>query len=110
MVYSPLSMARRHVLCDLYSRCEALEGAVPVFIAAAEEAEGPNLIGHVDQCLGIYADAFTFHVPDDICKLLSGGSYSYSLEYEFTNPSDRTSRGRIRLSSISLIEIGRAHV
>ena len=74
-----------------------------MFIASAKEEDAPNLIGHMDQSLGLYADAFTFHVPDDVCKLLSGGHFSYSFEYEFADPKARTSRGRIRLSSVSLV-------
>jgi len=103
MSYSPLSMSRRHVLGDLYLRCETIHGEVPVFMSPAGEEEVPSAIGHIDQCLGEYADAFTFHLPDEICKLLSGGHYSYSFEYEFTDPKLRTSRSRIRLSSVLLI-------
>jgi hypothetical protein len=103
MSFSPLSMARRHVLGDLYLRCDRLVDDVPVFVVSSVEGEAPNLVGHVNQSLGTYADAFTFHLPDDVCKLLAGGHYSYSFEYEFADTAARTSRSRICLSSVSLI-------
>jgi len=104
MSHSPLSMARRHVLGTLYSRCEALTDNVPVFITPAEGDDGePALTGHVSQTADLYADAFIFDLPDDVCKQLSAGYYSYSFEYEHADPGLRGSRGPIRLSSISLI-------
>lgn len=102
MSYSPLSLSRRHVLGELYLRCDSVVGNVPVFIAAAENDEPPNVVGHMDQSLGAYVDAFTFHLPEDICKLLSGGYYSYSFEYEFSDPGRSTAGSRVRLSSVCL--------
>lgn len=96
-------MARRHVLGSLYGRCDALTEEVPVFIVPIESEAEPGLAGHVDQSLGHYADAFTFHLEPDICKQLSAGYYSYSFEYEFSEPGARSSQSRIRLSSISLV-------
>ncbi len=103
MTYSPLSMSRRNILGPLYSRCEAVTVDVPVFITPAEGEGEPSLAGHVNQTLGHYADAFTFHLPDEVCKQLSAGYYSYSFEYEFADPRVTSSRSPIRLSSISLI-------
>src|SRR5947209_1064263 len=104
MTHSPLSMSRRHVLGTLYSRCEAITENVPVYITPAEGEDGePTLTGHVCQAPGHYADAFTFHLPDDVCKQLSAGYYSYSFEYEHVDPAVRGSRSPIRISSVSLI-------
>jgi len=98
MTYSPLSMSRRHVLGDLYARCDALTDNVPVYLSATDPE--PLLLGHVDEALGHYSDAFSFHLPDDICKRLSAGHYTYSFGYA---AMDRAiSRGRIQLTSITL--------
>ena len=99
MTYSPLSLSRRHVLGDLYGRCEPLAERVPVYLAGAEE---PELLGHVDQSLGHFADALTFHVADDICKKLSAGHYTYSFDYKFSDPAKNGARGRVILMSIIL--------
>lgn len=91
-------MTRRHVLGELYQRCDQIEGQVPVFIVGSDEPS----IGHVDQCLGHYADAFTFHVPDDICKQLSAGYFTFSFEYELIGAIAPSVSRRIRINSISL--------
>lgn len=101
MSNQPLTMSRRHVLGDLYSRCEpALD--VPVYL----NETGGELLGHVDESLGKYADAFTFHIADDVCKKLAAGHFTYSFDYDFADGSDTTmplAKRRIRLNSILLI-------
>ena len=99
MSYSPLSLSRRHVLGDLYSRCDALLESVPVYLAGVAE---PELLGHADEGLGHFADAFTFHIADDLCKKLSAGQYTYSFDYRFSNPSEKGARDRVVLTSITL--------
>ena len=93
-------MSRRHILGDLNGRCEpALD--VPVFLGSSDG----ELIGHVDESLGRYADAITFHLEDQICKKLAAGQYAYSLEYDFAGEGDATlpaGKRRIRLGSIIL--------
>ena len=93
-------MSRRYILGDLNSRCEpALD--VPVFL---DSSDG-ELIGHVDESHGRYADAITFHLDDQTCKKLAAGQFAYSLEYEFAGDSDATlpaGKRRIRLGSIVL--------
>lgn len=103
MINAPLSITRRHVLGELYSRCDAVTENVPVYIAAGEGVENAGLVGYVDQSLGHYADAFTFHLSPEICKQLSAGYYSYSFEYEFSDPTLSTPRSRVRLTTISLV-------
>lgn len=100
MSYQPLTMARRHVLGDLYSRCDPAE-SVPVYL----NDSGGSLLGHVDESLGKYADAFTFHVAEDICKKLAAGHYTYSFDYDFADVGDAATpaKRRIRLNSILLI-------
>ncbi len=71
-----LSVSRRHVLGQLYGRCEHLE-SIPVYI----EGDEVTVIGQVDEGLGIYADAFVFHLEDQLCKRLAAGQYTYSFDY-----------------------------
>jgi len=92
-------MSRRHILGDLNGRCEpALD--VPVYLDNSGE-----LIGHVDESHGRYADALTFHLEDGVCKKLAAGQFVYSLEYEFADASDASlpsGKRRIKLGSIVL--------
>lgn len=96
MTCSPLAIARRHVLGDLYSRCERIE-SIPVYLNSA----GGEVLGHVDEGLGHYADAFLFHLSEELCKKLSSGHFTYSFEYEYSD-GEGGGRRRIVLSSILL--------
>jgi hypothetical protein len=95
--YSPLSLSRKHVLGDLYVRCDEIIDDIPVYL----EGEEPQVLGHVNQSLGHYADAFSFFVEDIICKKLAAGHYQYSFDYESID--GRRSDSRIKLNSITLI-------
>ena len=98
MKYSPLSISRRHVLGDLYARCEHIE-SIPVFLG--DERTEP--IGHVDESLGIYADAFCFHLTDDDCKKLSTGNFTFSFDYERVEPPGNEARNfKVRLNFVVL--------
>lgn len=99
MIIGPLSMARRHVLGELYNRCEEIAEAIPVYLHATEE---PQLLGHADQSLGHYADAFSFHLDQDHCKRLSAGQYTYSFDYDFADPKITGPASRVKLNSITL--------
>lgn len=99
MLSGPISLSRRHVLGDLYARCDSLSGDLPVYLSGDER----ELLGHVDEGLGHFADAFSFHVADDVCKRLSSGQFTYSFEYEHSEPKTAGSRGRVRLLSITLV-------
>lgn len=78
MSYSPLSLSRRHVLGDLYAKCETSTENVPVYLIGEEN----ELLGHATESLGHYADAMTFHLADDICKRLSAGQYTYEFDVD----------------------------
>jgi hypothetical protein len=95
----PVSFARRHVLGELYGRCDALVEQVPVYLGG----ETPELLGHVDEGLGHYRDAFCFHLDIDTCKRLSAGHYTYSFDYKHTDPDAVGSRGRVTLTKITLV-------
>lgn len=97
MTYSPLALKRRQVLGDLYPLCENLE-MVPVHL---DNADG-ELIGHVDESLGHYADAYLFHLPEDVCKKLSTGHYLYSFDYDYSDPESTGRNRRIKLNYIFL--------
>lgn len=97
MAYSPLSISRRHVLGELHSRCEAIEN-IPVYLVD----EKGELLGHVDQSLGHYADAFSFHLAEDICKRLSSGQFSFSFSYDYVGEAVRGTSRKIKLNFICL--------
>lgn len=92
-------MTRRHVLGDIYAQCDAIV-SVPVYVANIDEK--PERIGHVDEALGQFADAFSFHMADDYCKRLSSGQYTYSFEYDYVGRSMPGIRRRIKIKSITL--------
>lgn len=98
MELGPISFSRRHVLGDLYSRCDAI-GTIPVYL---DTVDG-ELLGHVDQGLGHYADAFSFHLQSDICKKLSSGYFTYAFSYQFSDPEQIKGLRRVTLDSICLV-------
>ena len=99
MALAILSISRRHVLGSIYDRCDAITGSIPVYLAGDE----PELLGYADQALGHYADAFSFHLDADSCKKLSAGQFSYSIGYDHSEPHKDNSRGRVKLTSITLV-------
>ena len=99
MANGPISMTRRHVLGELYARCDAIVDNVPVYL----EGDEHQLLGYVDQSLGHFADAFSFFLEDDVCKKLAAGHFSYSCDYQFSDQAQTTSRSRVTLSSITLV-------
>ncbi|MCC6327271.1 MAG: hypothetical protein IT174_02060 [Acidobacteria bacterium] len=101
MANNPVTMARRYVLGELNVRCEPVEN-VPVYL---DDTAG-EMLGFVDESLGKYADAITFHLAEDVCKKLATGQFTYSLEYDFADGNDTaaaSSKRRIKLSSITLV-------
>jgi hypothetical protein len=93
MSYSPLAIKRRQVLGNFYNRCEKIE-SVPVYM---DDVSG-ELLGHVDESLGKYADAFVFHLSEIVCKKLSTGHYNYGFDYDVLESKN----GHIRLNYIFL--------
>ena len=101
MSYSPLTLSRRHVLGSLYVRCDRMTKDVPVYL----NDETGERLGFVDESLGRYADAFTFHLPEEVCKRLAGGQFTYSFDYHFSEAASRahaTDHRRIKLISVFL--------
>jgi hypothetical protein len=97
MSYSPLAIKRRHVLGDIYNSCDTVE-SIPVYM---NDTSG-ELLGHADESMGQYADAFLFHLSEDICKKLSTGHYHYSFEYDVSYNGEDKKR-HIKLNSIMLV-------
>ncbi|HEY0426646.1 MAG TPA: hypothetical protein VGC76_02465 [Pyrinomonadaceae bacterium] len=97
MSYSPLAIKRNHVLGDIYKNCDSVE-SIPVYL---NDTAG-ELLGHVDESLGRYADAFLFHLPEDICKKLSTGHYNYSFDYDVLYNQNEKKR-HIKLNCILLV-------
>lgn len=99
MTYSPLAIKRRHVLGELYKRCENVE-SIPVYL----DDKSGELLGNVDECLGLYADAFSFHLSEDVCKKLAASGYSYAFDYEFVDKTAKADgKSRIKLNYMLLI-------
>ena len=98
MTSGPISLSRRHVLGDLYTRCDVIT-SIPVYLNSSDG----EMLGHVDQGLGHYADAFSFHLADDICKKLSAGYFTYAFDYQFSDQPAAGQRRRVQLNSICLI-------
>ena len=99
MPLTTLLVSRRHVLGCYHHLCEAID-YLPVFLSETPE----DAIGYVDQTLGRYVDAFSFHLPPDICSDLSGGRFSYSFQYE-KSPVENSEN--IKINSIHLTRLVR---
>jgi hypothetical protein len=97
MSYSPLAIKRSHVLGDIYKQCDPVE-SIPVYM---NDVTG-ELLGHVDESLGHYADAFVFHLSEDICKKLSSGHYNYGFDYEVLDQG-AGKNSHIKLNYIMLV-------
>ena len=77
----------------------SITDSTPVYL---DSVEG-ELLGHVDQGLGHYADAFSFHLQSDIRKKLSAGHYTYAFSYDAESEAQNATRRRIKLDSICLV-------
>ena len=97
MSYSPLAIKRSQVLGDIYSHCEKIE-SIPVYM---NDVSG-ELLGHVDESLGQYADAFVFHLSEGVCKKLSSGHYLYGFDYDVLE-SNTGINSHIKLNCILLV-------
>jgi hypothetical protein len=98
MSYSPLAIKRSRVLGDIYKQCDPVDERIPVYL----NDESGELLGHVDESLGHYADAFVFHLSEDICKKLSSGHFSYGFDYEVLDNKAGKNK-HIKLNRIMLV-------
>ncbi len=97
MSYSPLAIKKSRVLGDIYKNCEPIE-SIPVYM---DDASG-ELLGYADESLGHYADAFVFHLSEDVCKKLSSGHYNYGFDYEVVDKQPDKAR-HFKLNYIMLV-------
>jgi hypothetical protein len=97
MSLQTISIARSQVLGNFNARCEKIE-LIPVYMSEDMETQ----IGFVDQSLGPYADAFSFHLPADMCKRLSSGQFSFSFGYDDKARAKKGNQSRITLNYICL--------
>ncbi len=66
--------------------------------------ESGELLGYVDESMGQYADAFTFHLSEIICKQLSSSHYDYAFGFEYSaNADNADDKKRIKLKHILLV-------
>jgi hypothetical protein len=86
--YSPLTISRSHVLGGIYARCERL--ATKCISVYLNNPAGEKL-GVVDESHGQYADAFTFYLSEENCKMLARGKYDYFFDYQLCEPASATS-------------------
>jgi hypothetical protein len=97
--HSPVSLSRRHVLGDLYPRCDALKGRVPVYL----DGETRELLGHADENLGKFSDAISFFLSDDNCKKLSSGHFTFSFDYHLSKNGGKDVPRHVVVTSITLV-------
>lgn len=99
MSYSPLAIKRSYVLGEIYKQCDPIE-SIPVYM----NNESGELLGYVDESLGHYADAFTFHLSEIVCKQLSSSHFDYAFGFEYAEKTDQTvTKKRIKLNHIMLV-------
>ena len=99
MKYSPLTVKRSNVLGDIYKQCDAIE-SIPVYM---NDQSGEPL-GYVNESMGPYADVFTFHLPETVCKELSSNNYDYAFDFDYSEKTTQAiNKKRIKLNHILLV-------
>jgi hypothetical protein len=99
MTYAPLAIKRRNILGDIYNRCDTVD-SIPVYLNIKSEEP----LGYADESLGHYADAFLFHLPENVCKQLSTGHFDYAFDFDYLDDKDKTNKKRrIKLNCILLV-------
>lgn len=97
MQYSPLAIKRRNILGKLTDKCDTIS-KIPVYLN--DKSEAP--IGFADESMGRYADAFLFHLPEDVCKRLSTNGYDLEIDYDVADQESNGKSERITLNYIIL--------
>jgi len=99
MTYNPLTIKRSNVLGDIYKQCDAIE-SIPVYM---NEQSG-ELLGFVKEDMGRYADVFTFHLSETVCKQLSSNNFDFAFDFDYSDKTTQTSnKKRIKLNHILLM-------
>ena len=98
MQHSPLAIKRRYILGNLADKCDPIN-QIPVYL----DDKSSEPIGFADESLGRYADAFLFHLPEDVCKKLSTNGYDLDIDYAVSESNEQTGKERLRLNHIILV-------
>lgn len=98
-INSPISLSRRHVLGDLYSRCAALTDQVPVYL----EGDDCEVLGHANEQLGVFADAISFFLSEGNCKKLASGGFRFAVDYDVSTAESNVKTGQVVVTSITLL-------
>ena len=97
MTLNTISFKRHNILGKLYQQCESIS-SIPVYLN--DTSEEP--IGTVEESLDRYADAFLFHLPQNVCKKLSTNSYDIGIDYDFAGRDSNSDHHRLKLNHIIL--------
>jgi hypothetical protein len=98
MQFSPLAIKRYYILGNLAEKCEPV-GKIPVYL----DDISAEPIGYADESLGRYADAFVFHLPEEICKRLATNGYDLDVDYQVCDQQTAGEKNaRIKLNHIIL--------
>lgn len=99
MTYNPLTIKRSHVLGNMYKQCDAIE-SIPVYM----NDESGELLGFVREDMGRYADVFTFHLSETVCKQLSSNNFEFAFDFDYSEKTTQAvNKKRIKLNHILLI-------
>lgn len=99
MTYNPLTIKRSNVLGDIHKQCDAIE-SIPVYM---NDCSG-ELLGFVREDTGNYADAFTFHLSETVCKQLSSNNFDFAYDFDYSEKTTQAfNKKRIKLNHILLI-------
>jgi hypothetical protein len=100
MGYSPIAIKRSNILGSIYRQCDVIE-SIPVYL----NDESGEMLGYVDESMGHFADAFTFHLPETICKQLSTSHFDYAFGFDYLEQKEPTAgKKRIKLNHIALVK------
>jgi hypothetical protein len=100
MLLETVTFARRHVLGEMHTRCDRVD-LLPVFMEGDMETQ----IGYVDENMGQFADAYSFHLPANVLKKLSSGQLTFSFGFAHDKTDDTLKKPRVKLTHICLTKI-----
>lgn len=98
MTHKALTFSRRHILGDLYDRCDPVV-SVPIYWNNILDSS----LGYVEEGTDKYVDAFTFYMSEELCKKLAAGQLTCSFDYEYVKASKSVPAGRRRIKVTAFI-------
>ena len=97
------------VTADVVADCTSSNAAFTLRVtdsngAFSEATLNVAVTGYVDESLGHYADAFTFHLSEEVCKKLSANHYDYTFDFAYSEKTEQLpNTKRIKLNHILLV-------